>query len=424
MTNTTASVSPWRRYWFDIALWKRIMLALVLGIVVGLWWGEGATTIQWVGDLILRSIRMLVVPLILPTLVSGVVSMGTPSKLGSIGTKALGLYLLTTALAIIIGMTFAVLLEPGNGVTLSQAAPRVLGESIPLAERLMGMIPTNPFAALTDGNVLAIIVFAVLLGIGILLAGEQAKVLRDVFDAAAEVMLKLTFIVMELAPFGVFALIAVVAGSQGAAALLQVVTLVIAVYGACIVHIVVVQYGMVTLLARVSPLPFIRGVVDPQLLGYSTSSSAATLPATMAAAEENLGIGKSVKSSVLPLGATVNMDGTALYVGIVSIFSAQAFGVPLSAADYVTIGLTTTLVSIGSASVPSASLFLLAAVLTSIGLTEAQTAIVVGFILPFDRVLDMMRTVVNVTGDLAVATTVARYEDDIDLDVYRAEPDL
>ncbi|MEN7341631.1 MAG: dicarboxylate/amino acid:cation symporter [Pseudomonadota bacterium] len=418
------STSAWQKYWFGVALWKRILLALVLGVVVGLLWGEGAASIQWIGDVFLRGIRMLVVPLILTTLVSGVVAMGDPAKLGSIGSKALGLYLLTTALAIVIGMTFAVLVQPGEGVVLSQAAPKALGENIPLSQRLFEMIPINPFAALAEGNVLAVIVFAILLGVGILLVGEKAKTLRDGFDGAAEVMLKLTFLVMELAPFGVFALIAVVAGSQGAVALLQVIKLALAVYGACIAHIVIVQYGMITFLARLSPLPFIRGVVDPQLLAYSTSSSAATLPATMAAAEENLGVGKSVKSSVLPLGATVNMDGTALYVGIVSIFAAQAFGVPLSMGDYLTIGLTTTLVSIGTASVPSASLFLLAAVLTSIGLTEAQTAIVVGFILPFDRLLDMMRTVVNVTGDLAVATTIARYDDDLDRDIYERQPEV
>ncbi|MEL6951281.1 MAG: dicarboxylate/amino acid:cation symporter [Pseudomonadota bacterium] len=424
MTDTPMRDSRLNRYWFSIALWKRILFALALGVVVGAFWGEGASSISWIGDIFLRSIRMLVVPLILTTLVSGVVAMGKPSRLGSIGSKALALYLTTTALAITIGLAFGTLIAPGEGVVLAEASAQTLGEAVSLRDRLYGMIPTNPFAALAEGNVLAVIVFAILIGVGILLVGEKAKVLRDTFDAGAEVMLKLTFVVMELAPFGVFALIANVAGSQGAIALLQVVKLALAVYGACIVHIVVVQYGMVALVARLAPLPFIRGVVDPQLLAYSTSSSAATLPATMAAAEENLGVGKSVKSSVLPLGATVNMDGTALYVGIVSLFAAQAFGVPLEFSDYLAIGLTTTLVSIGSASVPSASLFLLAAVLTSIGLTEAQTAIVVGFILPFDRVLDMMRTVVNVTGDLAVATTIARYEDDLDVETYQHKPEL
>lgn len=410
--------------WFQITLWKRILAALVLGLVVGLLWGEGASSIRWMGDIFVRAIRMLVVPLIFTTLVAGVISMGDPKKLGSIGMKAFVLYLGTTALAITIGLAFGTFLQPGVGVDLSSAQSETLAPAMSLMDRLLSMIPVNPFNALAEGNILAVILFAVMIGVGIIMVGDEAQVLRDAFNAASEVMLRLTFIVMELAPFGVFALIAWVAGTQGVTTLLQVLTLAIAVYLACFVHIIVVQFGMVKFLARMPILPFARGVIDPQLLGYSTSSSAATLPATMAAAEENLGIGTSVRSSVLPLGATVNMDGTALYVGIVALFSAQAFGISLSPADYLIIGLTTTLVSIGTASVPSASLFLLAAVLTSIGVSPEQTAIIVGFILPFDRVLDMMRTVVNVTGDLAVATVIAKSEGELDVETYKAAPDL
>lgn len=410
--------------WFKITLWKRILGALVLGLIAGLIWGEGANSIRWMGDIFVRSIRMLVVPLIFTTLVAGVVSMGDARRLGSIGLKAFALYLGTTALAITIGLIFGTVMQPGVGVDLSGAEAETLSSATTLGERLINMIPINPIAALAEGNILAVIIFAILIGIGIIMVGDEAKVLRDVFNAGADVMLKLTFIVMELAPFGVFALIAWVAGTQGAETLLKVVTLAVAVYTACVAHIIIVQLGMVKFLARLPILPFARGAVDPQLLAYSTSSSAATLPATMAAAEENMGIGVPVRSSVLPLGATVNMDGTALYVGIVALFSAQAFGVELAMSDYLIIGLTTTLVSIGTASVPSASLFLLAAVLTSIGISAEQTAIIVGFILPFDRVLDMMRTVVNVTGDLAVATVVAKSENELDEETYNAAPDL
>lgn len=410
--------------WFKITLWKRILGALVLGLIAGLIWGEGANSIRWMGDLFVRSIRMLVVPLIFTTLVAGVVAMGDARRLGSIGIKAFALYLGTTALAITIGLIFGTIMQPGVGVDLSGAEAQTLSSATTLGERMLNMIPVNPIQALAEGNILAVIVFAILIGIGIIMVGDDAKVLKDLFNAGSEVMLKLTFIVMELAPFGVFALIAWVAGTQGATTLLKVVTLAFAVYLACITHIVIVQFGMVKLLARMRVLPFMRGAVDPQLLAYSTSSSAATLPATMAAAEENMGIGVPVRSSVLPLGATVNMDGTALYVGIVALFAAQAFGVPLELSDYLIIGLTTTLVSIGTASVPSASLFLLAAVLTSIGISPEQTAIIVGFILPFDRVLDMMRTVVNVTGDLAVATVVAKSEGELDEETYNAAPDL
>ncbi len=408
--------------WFAIKLWKRIFGALVAGIIVGVIWGDGTESIRWVGDIFVRLIRMLVVPLIFTTLVSGVVAMGDPKRLGSIGVKAFALYLLTTAAAITIGLTLGAILQPGSGVDLASAEARNLGEAMSLADRLYSVIPINPIAALAEGNILAIIVFAILFGVGIVLAGEEGKLVGAGFTSAAEAMLKVTFIVMELAPFGVFALIAWVAGTQGVATLVNIFVLTIAVYLGCFLHMIIVQGGIVRFLAKMPLMPFIRGAIDPQLLAYSTSSSAATLPVTMAAAEENLGIGAPVRSSVLPLGATVNMDGTALYVGIVALFAAQAFGIELSLSDYFIIGITTTLVSIGTASVPSASLFLLAAVLESIGVSGAQTAIVVGFILPFDRILDMMRTAVNVTGDLAVATTVAKWEGELDEETYNARP--
>lgn len=408
--------------WFEIKLWKRILGALVVGAAVGLAWGEGAENIRWIGDVFVRLIRMLVVPLIFTTLVSGVIAMGDPKKLGSIGAKSMALYMITTALAIAIGLTFGEFLDVGRGVDLSGAEALQLTQPLGLAERLYSIIPTNPVASLAEGNVLAIILFSILLGIGILLAGEKAKALADLFNAGAEVMLRITHMVMEMAPFGVFALIASVAGSGGLETLYSVVALAAAVYGACIVHIILVHGGLVRFLARLPAMPFFRGVLDAQLVAYSTSSSAATLPVTISVAENNLGIRQSVASSVLPLGATINMDGTALYVGIVTLFAAHAFGIPLDMTDYLMIGLTTTLVSIGTAAVPSASLFLLAAVLDVIGVSAAQTAIVVGFVLPFDRILDMMRTATNVTGDLAVATAVAKSEGELDEAAFRAAP--
>ncbi|MFL2769657.1 MAG: dicarboxylate/amino acid:cation symporter [Rhodospirillaceae bacterium] len=410
--------------WFEVKLWKRILSALVLGVIVGLIWGDGAESIRWIGDVFVRLIRMLVVPLIFTTLVAGVVSMGEPKRLGSIGVRAFSLYLLTTAAAIVIGLVMGIILQPGAGVDLSGATARDLGPAMSVAERLYAVIPTNPIAALAEGNILAIILFAILVGLGIVLSGAKAKVLGETFNAAADVMLKITFLVMELAPFGVFALIAWVSGTQGVATLANIFVLAVAVYIGCFVHMVLVYGGVVKFICRLPLMPFIRGAVDPQLVAYSTSSSAATLPATMAASEENHGVGTPVSSSVIPLGATVNMDGTALYVGIVALFTAQAFGISLTMSDYLIIGLTTTLVSIGTASVPSASLFLLAAVLESIGVSGAQTAIIVGFILPFDRVLDMMRTVVNVTGDLTVSLTVAKFEHELDEGKYRARPKI
>ena len=405
--------------WFATALWKRILLALVLGVIVGMIWGPGASSISWLGELFVRLIRMVVVPLVFVTLVSGVVAMGDPAKLGSLGAKTLAIYMLTTLAAITIGLFFAVVLQPGVGVDLSAAAPSAVQEAIPLSERLLSIVPSNPIAALAEGNILAIIFFALLVGVSVLTIGEKGKPVAELMDSSSEMMLRITHWVMEVAPFGVFALIAAVAGTQGVAALLDVLTLALAVVLACVIHVVVVHgVGIIKLSLGLSPLNFFRGARDAMLVAFSTSSSSATLPVSMSVAEENLGIKPVVASTVLPLGATINMDGTALYVGIVSVFAAQAFGIDLSLADYAIVAGSTTLVSVGTAAVPGASLFLMAAVMGAIGITPEQIAVVIGFILPFDRPLDMLRTSVNICGDLSVSTAVANWEGEFDREVF------
>ena len=405
--------------WFATALWKRILLALVLGVIVGMIWGPGASSISWLGELFVRLIRMVVVPLVFVTLVSGVVAMGDPAKLGSLGAKTLAIYMLTTLAAIAIGLFFAAVLQPGVGVDLSAAAPSAVQEAIPLSERLLSIVPSNPIAALAEGNILAIIFFALLVGVSVLTIGEKGKPVAELMDSSSEMMLRITHWVMEVAPFGVFALIAAVAGTQGVAALLDVLTLALAVVLACVIHVVVVHgVGIIKLSLGLSPLNFFRGARDAMLVAFSTSSSSATLPISMSVAEENLGIKPVVASTVLPLGATINMDGTALYVGIVSVFAAQAFGIDLSLADYAIVAGSTTLVSVGTAAVPGASLFLMAAVMGAIGITPEQIAVVIGFILPFDRPLDMLRTSVNICGDLSVSTAVANWEGEFDREVF------
>lgn len=405
--------------WFEIALWKRILAALVLGVIVGTIWGPGSASIAWIGDLFIRLIRMVVVPLVFVTLVSGIVSMGDPSKLGSLGVKTLAIYMFTTLAAISIGLVVAVLLQPGVGVDLSNAVPGQIQEAVPLGERLMNIVPSNPIAALAEGNILAIIFFALLVGVSLLTIGDKGKPVADLMESSSDMMLRITHWVMEVAPFGVFALIAWVSGTQGVAALLDVITLALAVFVSCLIHMVVV-HGILIMkfMLKLSPVTFFRGARDAMLVAFSTSSSSATLPVTMSVAEENLGISPVVASTVLPLGATINMDGTALYVGIVSVFAAQAFEVDLSFADYALIAGSTTLVSIGTAAVPGASLFLMAAVMETIGLTPGQIAVVVGFILPFDRPLDMLRTSVNIGGDLSVSTAVANWEGEFDRKIF------
>ena len=406
------------RTWFEIALWKRILVALLLGIIVGAIWGEGAASIKWIGDLFLRLIRMVIVPLVFVTLVSGIVSMGDPAKLGSLGVKTLAIYLLTTLVAIVIGLILVVLIQPGAGISLADVIPEQVQDVVPIGERLMDIFPENIFAAFAEGNILSIIFFSLLVGIGLLTIGEKGKPLADLMAAGAETMIKITLWVMEVAPFGVFALVAWRAGSQGVLALLDVVNLALAVTIGCVAHVLIMHGILMKYVLKLSPIKFFSGARDAMILAFSTSSSSATLPVSMSVAEKNLGISPVVASTVLPLGATINMDGTALYVGIVTVFGAQALGIELSLVDYIIIAGATTLASIGTAAVPSASLMLMPVSMGAIGMSGEEIALIIGFILPFDRPLDMLRTSVNVTGDLSVSTVVANWEGEFDKEIF------
>jgi Na+/H+-dicarboxylate symporter len=408
--------------WFGITLWKRIMGMLVLGIVFGALAGEWADSISWIGEMFIRLIRMIVVPLVFITLVSGVIAMGDPKRLGSLGAKTLGMYMGTTLVAITVGLTMAAIIQPGVGVDIAGSAARDVAAAQGLKDRLLGIIPLNPIAALAEGNMLAIIFFALLVGSGTLLTGKGGAPVAKVFESGSEVMLKVTHLVMEVAPFGVFSLISGVVATGGLGLLLDVLPLVITFLSACLIHVIITHGAIMKFLLKLPPSRFFRDITGAQLVAFSTSSSSGTLPVTMTVAEENLGIKKPVSGSVLPLGATINMDGSALYVGILAVFSAQVLGIPMGIAEYLLIAMSATLVSIGTAAVPSASLFLLAAVLSVLDIDAAQTAIIVGFIFPFDRPLDMCRTVVNVTGDLSVATAVGKWENEFDEKTFLADP--
>lgn len=431
------------RKWFAIPLWQRVMGALVLGVVFGLIvqfimqaQGEAAgltpeaaaalggewlgTYVRPVGDAFIRLIRMLVIPLIFFTLVAGVAAMKAPAKLGSLGLKAIFLYLITTLFANVIGLTFGTLFRPGEGADLGAAeAYELAGPPPTLAERLMAIIPENPVAAMAQGDVLAVIFFALLLGVGILMAQKAGELTGRFFESAADVILKVTHIVMETAPFGVFALIAFTTAAYGLQAFQSIFVLIAAVYLGLLVHMLLVYGFLIRFILGLPLVRFFRGIFDAQAVAFSTSSSAATLPVTIANVSENLGVKRSVAGSVLPLGATINMDGTAVYLGILALFTAQAFGYDLTFTHYVLIAFTAAIVSIGAAGIPSASIFLLAIVLDTFGVAPEHIALVVGFILPVDRVMDMARTAVNVTGDAAVATAVAKWEGELDEETFR-----
>lgn len=408
------------KWWFDTPLWLRILLALVAGAAVGYFWGEGAQALKPIGDVFIRLIRMIVVPLVFVVIVTGVASLSEPARLGSIGIKTAFLYILTTAIAVGVGLGLATWLQPGLGADFGSAAPQTVAAPKTLGETFIGIIPMNPFQALAQGDILSVIFFALMIGTGVLALGETARPVRELFAAGAEVMLFVVKIVMEVAPFGVFALIAVVMGTSGPETFVSIFWLAVCVVVGSLFHAVFVHGLLVVrILANLPMLPWFRGIIDAVLVAFTTSSSAATLPVSLRVAEKNLGIRPAVASTVLPLGTSFSMDGTAMYVAMLALFTAQAFGIELDAAAYLTIAITTVLTAVGTAPVPSASLFVLAAVLQTFGVTAEQTALIVGFILPFDRILDMTRTVPNNTADLAVATAVARWEKEIDVDVFK-----
>lgn len=431
-------------WWFRIDLWKRVMVGLVLGAITGLVLRQilgaeaaSANVTAWakpIGDAFINLIKMLVVPLIFTTLVSGVLAMGDPKKLGSLGGRALALYMCTTLIAVSFGLLIGSIIQPGAGfdtnivntADMESARAQLAANPQPgsVAEQLMhtilSIIPTNPVASMANGDVLPIIFFAIMFGIGILMSGEAGKPLADVMNSAAEAMMKLTLIVMETAPFGVFALMAWVMGDRGLTILAVLGKMTAALYIACGLHILFTYGSMIKFIVRLPLFAFFRGALDAQAVAFSTSSSNATLPMTMSCATANLGISKPIASSVLPLGATINMDGTALYQGLIALFAAQALGLPMTASMYFTIAIMATLVSIGTAGIPSVSLFLAATTLSVVGVSPDQTVLIIALLFPFDRILDMMRTVTNITGDLAVATVVAKWEGELDEDVFRA----
>ncbi len=432
-------------WWFKIDLWKRVILALILGLATGLGlrYGMGAeaggafatTWVSWLGDLFLRLIRMLIVPLVFFTLVSGIIAMGDPKRLGSLGVRTIATYFGTTAIAVSLGLLMATIFRPGASLSPEtfasadtsrmESVSERASEAGGIVDRLLNIVPTNPIEALATGNILQIIFFAIMFGVGILMAGKIAEPVGKWFDGASEAMMKVTIIVMETAPIGVFALMTTVMATQGLGVLQSLGTLAIALYLACALHILITYGGIIIKGILGLPfIPFLRGITDAQAVAYSTASSSATLPVTITCAEENLGIDKAVAGSVLPLGATINMDGTAIYIGMVALFGAQAMGVEVTLTQYVLVAVMATLVSIGAAGIPSAGLFLSGLALAQVGIPEEQAFLIIGFILPFDRLLDMMRTMTNVTGDAAVATAVAKWEGDLDEGVFRAADNL
>ena len=400
------------RFWFAIPLWQRVIGALVLGVVTGLLWGPEAASIKWIGDFFIAAIKMLVVPLIFFSLVSGVAAIGDLGKLGAVGGRAVLLFLLTGQIAVWLGLGLGTFFQPGIGLDTSSIETGEVPASnfTGWTDMIVATVPASPVQVMADGAVLPLIVFSMLIGIGILMARTDGEPVARVFDSGAIVMQKVTAIVMELTPFGVFALIAWVAGTLGVDALLALLNMVVLNYVGCLLMIGIVYIGLLKLVAKVPVVAFFRGMADAIAVSYSTASSSATLPVTLRCLERNVGVGRSVSSFTASLGATINMDGTAMYLGLATLFGAQIFGIDLQFSDYVLIAITATLGSIGAAGIPGTGLIMMTLVMGSVGVPLETIAFVAGA----DRIMDMMRTTTNVTSDATIATTVAAMVGELD----------
>lgn len=388
-------------------LLTQILIAFVIAIILGIIFGTAIDVLKPLGDLFLRLIKFIIAPLILSTLVVGVASIGDPKALGRVGAKTIAYYLVTTAFAIIFGLIFAFIISPGKGLTVDGPTAEVeINESEGVIQTLLNIVPENPFFALADGNVLQIIFFAIFLGLAITFIGKKAEPVYQFFDSFAEIMMKITGIVMRFAPIGIIGLVAPIVGQYGPQVLLPLLKIILTVAIACILHAVIIYSLCVHIFAKMNPLTFFKGIAPAAIVAFSTASSAATLPVTLKNTRENLGVSNKITSFVVPLGATINMDGTAIYQGVAVIFIAQFYGLDLSFLQLLTVVITTILASIGTAGVPGAGMIMLAMVLTAVGLPLEGIAIIAGV----DRVLDMFRTTVNIVGDASGAVTVAGTE--------------
>jgi Na+/H+-dicarboxylate symporter len=390
----------------------KIFISLVLSVIVGLIAGEaGLPFIKWwiapIGTMFINLIKMMIVPVVFFSLVVGITSLGDTKKLGRIGFKTVGIYLFTTAIAITIGFVVAGLVGPGVGADFVAGAQPKVKEAPYIMQVFLDMIPSNPIDSMAKAAILPTIVFALFIGVGIVkVGGERAELLIKFFDAGAEVCYKVIAIVMDLAPIGVFCLLLPVVAANGPKVLLPLLTVIICVAIGCTIHAVGVYSTMARIFGNHSPIDFFKGMSEQMMIAFTTCSSAAALPVNMKNCQEKLGVKREIASFVLPLGATLNMDGTALYMGVCTLFVANVYGVPLGFEQMMMVVLTGTLASIGTAGVPGAGLIMLAMVLQTVGLPLEGLALVAGI----DRVLDMFRTCVNITGDGAVSIVINESE--------------
>ena len=403
----------------SLGLAWQMLIGLVLGVIVGAVIDAeiGKTYLQPFGTLFIRLIRMVVVPLVIATLIAGAANIADISKLGRVAVKILILYAAGSALAVIFGLFFANLIDPGLGLNLSTEGLNVKKVTAPpMVQTLLNIVPINPMEALSKGAMLQIIFFAIMFGFGLAGLGEKGRPLVQFFDLVGQVMIRVTNMVMAYAPIGVFALIAFTVSRHGLAVLLPLGKLILASLIATVLYVFLIQVPAAKFLGGVGMMQFFRGIAEPWLIAFTTCSSAAALPANIQAARR-LGATKSITYFSIPLGNTINMAGTAIYMGVCAVFASEVFGMTLSMADQITIVLMGVLAAVGTAGVPGAGLIMTTIVFTQVGIPLEAVALIAGI----DRILDMIRTSVNVTGDVMSAIVVTNWEHQLHADKLEAD---
>lgn len=391
-------------------LWLKMILAIAVGVVLGFFLQEKALVLKPIGSIFLNLLSMVVGILVFSSMVVGIASMSDLKKLGRVGIKSLSLYLITTALAIGVSLVLGLLINPGRGLNLSLGQNVVTAPEVTkLGDMVTNLFPSNPFLSFVEGNILQIIVFACFFGVSIQFSGKKGEAVLSFFNGLSEVMLSMTQIIMKFAPYGVIAIMAWISGSFGLVVLLPLFKFLCAHYLACMIHTVFILGGFLWFFAKLRLIPFFKGMSEAIICAASITSSSATLPVTMRCVQNNLGVSSSVAGFVLPLGATVNMNGTAIFQGLAAIFVAQAYGIHLTVCNLIIVVITATLSAVGSAGIPGGGIVTLSLVLSSIGLPLEGIAILAGI----DRLRDIIGTVVNILGDAVVALIVAKTEGEI-----------
>lgn len=390
--------------------WLRILIGLVLGVITGLILNKQVEILSMLGKAFIDLLKMLVGLIVFSSLVVGMCHISDPKKLGRIGLRTVLFYVATTIIAICIGLVIVLIVRPGMNLGIPLPIGHGGDGNLSLIDFLFAIVPSNPFAAFAEGNILQIIVFAILFALAISLAGEKAKPVLGFIESLSEVMAKLTHVVMKLAPYGVFALMATAVGALGSKIILPLFWAVGCIFVACLIQVSIIFTLSLKYLAKLEIAPFFKGMKDAIIVAFTTSSSSATLPVNLECARDHLGLSPDISGFVLSLGSTINMNGTAIGQSVLAVFIAQAYGIDVSFTNIIILMFTTLVSAVGTAGIPGSGLVMLSIVLNAMGLPLEGIALVAGI----DRLRDMFATVVNILGDAVAAVYVAKKENQID----------